>query len=52
MEGGWQSNRSAFLGGAEFFALTHAAFQQVADAKLTRGYSREVEKKLLNLFAP
>ena len=26
--------------------------QQVADAKLTRGYSREVEKKLLNLFAP
>ena len=29
-----------FLGGPEFFALTHAAFQQGADARLAQGYSR------------
>lgn len=40
-----------FLGGPEFFALTHAAFQQAADAKLAQGYSREVEQRLLNLSA-
>jgi hypothetical protein len=38
-----------FLGGPEFFALTHAAFQQAADAKLAQGYSREVEHRLLSL---
>jgi hypothetical protein len=40
-----------FLGGAEFLALTHAAFQQAADAKLAQRYSREVERTLLDLFA-
>jgi len=40
-----------FLGGPEFFALTHAAFQHAADAKLAQGYSREVEQRLLSLLA-
>jgi hypothetical protein len=40
-----------FLGGPEFFALTHAAFQQAADEKLAQGYSREVEQRLLSLLA-
>jgi len=40
-----------FLGGPEFFALTHAAFQHGADAKLAQGYSREVEQRLLSLLA-
>jgi hypothetical protein len=40
-----------FLGGAEFHALAHAAFQQAADTKLTQGYSREVEHRLLSLSA-
>jgi hypothetical protein len=40
-----------FLGGSECLALTHAAFQQAADAKFTQGYSLEVEQRLLNLLA-
>jgi hypothetical protein len=40
-----------FLGGPEFFALAHVAFQQAADAKLAQGYSREVERSLLSLSA-
>ena len=40
-----------FLGGSEFFALAHAAFQSAADEKLAQGYSREVEKRLLSLLA-
>ena len=40
-----------FLGGPEFFALAHAAFQHAADAKLAQGYSREAEERLLSLLA-
>ena len=40
-----------FLGGPEFFAMTHSAFQQAAEAKLAGGYSLEVEQRLLRLLA-
>jgi hypothetical protein len=40
-----------FLGGPEFFALAHVAFQQAADGTLAQGYSREVERRLLSLSA-
>jgi hypothetical protein len=40
-----------FLGGPEFFALTHAAFQQAADAKLAQGFSYEIEQRLMHLSA-
>jgi hypothetical protein len=39
-----------FLGGSEFFALAHAAFQHAADAKVAQGYSPEAEKRLLSLL--
>jgi hypothetical protein len=56
---GWQNvgprareiTNARFLGGPKFCALTHAAFQQAADAKLAHCYSREVEQRLLDLFA-
>jgi hypothetical protein len=40
-----------FLGGPEFFALTHAAFQQAAEAKLGPGFSLEIEQRLMGLSA-
>jgi len=41
-----------FLGGGEFFALTHSAFQHAADAKLKqKEYSSEDERELLTLSA-
>jgi hypothetical protein len=41
-----------FLGGGEFFALAHSAFQRAADAKLKqKEYSTEDERELLSLSA-